>query len=245
MRTPRIFVGTMHSAESEFEECKQKIAQQSCVEVHHCILENLPEYEAHNKLWESWNSVKSDFDLFIKVDADTLIDDSLMFSKIWLEFEKTPRLTGMQIKLHDYFTDGLISGLNCFSPRVVFKPATSRLHADHADTNHDIVFKGKEVIHLTPAGRHCAYPGQKQSFHYGLHRMKKGQVDTIRNVLDAWKRIGGDGRLFALHGAAVALRKNIEHDYGSLSFEQEFDILLETSCNQESIDRMLSVIERV
>ncbi len=223
---PKIFVGTMRSGEEEFEESRKLILQQKDVDVVHFIVDSLPEYEAHNALWETWNDCKWNFEVFIKVDADTLIDDHTKFSQIAAEFAKNPRLTGMQIPLHDYFMDGPILGLNCFTPQVVFIHAKSRLHADHADTNHDIVYRGEAVTHLTPAGRHCAYPNDRQAFHYGLHRMKKNQRDTIVSVYHAWKKSGGNGRLLALHGARTAAISSVDHDYNSSTFDGAFAQLM-------------------
>lgn len=223
---PKIFVGTMHSGEEEFEECRKKILSQIDVDVVHFIIDSLPEYEAHNALWSSWNDCKSNFDLFVKVDADTILDQPTILSSIAQEFRKNTRLTGMQIPLHDYFMDGPILGLNCFSPKVVFKPASSRLHADHADTGHDVVYRNEQVAHLAPAGRHCAYPNDRQAFHYGLHRMKKNQRDTMVKVYKAWKATGGNARLLALYGARAASTNNPEHDYNSHQFESAFTRLM-------------------
>lgn len=242
MKAPRIFVGTMYSEESEFIESSDKISAQKGVVVEHHIIKGMREFEAHNELWSAWGSRKQDFDLFIKVDADTIIDDDLMFSKIFSEFNKNPRLTGMQIPLHDYFTDDLIAGLNCFSPKVVFVPASSKLHADHADRNHDQVMKGQSVSHLTPAGRHCASPSPVQSFHYGLHRMKKNQAETIRKVCNTWQRLGGDGRLFALYGAECAMTQGVDHDYSAASFETAFRNAIQNPYDEARIE---SVIKRL
>lgn len=222
----KIFVGTMHSGEEEFEESRKKILSQQNVDIVHFIIDSLPEYEAHNALWNAWNDCKQSFDLFIKVDADTLIDNPNKFEQIGSEFSKNDRLTGMQIPLHDYFTDDLILGLNCFSPKVVFTPAKSRLHADHADSGHDIVYRNEQVSHLVPAGRHCAYPNDRQSFHYGLHRMKKNQKDNVVKVYRAWKTSGGNGRLLALYGARAAALSNPEHDYNSSGFDASFSKLM-------------------
>jgi hypothetical protein len=240
---PRIFVGTMYSGESEFDDCKRKIREQEDVLIDHLVIQGMLEFDAHNLLWNEWNKAKINYDLFIKVDADTLVDDPTMFSKIWAEFRKNSRLTGIQIPLHDYFTDSLIAGLNCFSPAVVFKPSTSRLHADHADSNHDHTMKGDSVIHLSPAGRHCASPSRRQSFHYGLHRMKKGQRETIRKVVNSWKQKGGEGRLFAMHGAAAALSHPIDHDYNTESFESEFNRIESIFDREDEIRSLLLRLE--
>lgn len=221
---PRIFVGTMFCGESEFSECKRLISLQENVDVKHFLIENMPEYEAHNLLWTTWNNEKSLFDVFIKVDADTLIDDPNMFAKIADEFAQNKRLTGMQIPLHDYFMNGPVFGLNCFSPKVVFTPAPSKLYADRADSGHDITYKHEKVAHLAPAGRHCAYPSDIQSFHFGLHRMKKGQIENIAKVYYAWEQYKDRARLFALHGAMTAASCS-GHDYSNQSFFDAFNSL--------------------
>ncbi len=242
MKIPRIFVGTMYAGEEEFEESRYLVGKQQEVLVDHFFIKNLPEYEAHGELWKTWESAKNDYDLFIKVDADTLIDDPRMFEKIYTHFKSEPRLTGMQIPLFDYFTNGLIAGLNCFSPVVKFRNANSRLHADHADTNHDITMKGDKVSHLAPAGRHCAYPNKRQAFHYGLHRMKKNQVETMRNVFNAWQSLGGEGRLFALYGAECAITQRVDHDYNTESFETAFRSDMQ---NPHDYSRIESMIKRL
>lgn len=219
---PRIFVGTMYSGESEFEDCCIAIKSQKNVNVTQFVIANFPEYEAHNLLWKEWNSRKNDYDIFIKVDADTIIEDKEKFEKIAREFALNSRLTGMQIPLHDYFTDSLILGLNCFSTKVIFQPSNSPLHADHADKGHDIIYRNEQVSHLTPGGLHCKNPGTKQSFHYGVHRMKKRQVETISKVYDAWKKYKDQQRLLVLHGA-ISSFSMVNHDYSSDSFREEFE----------------------
>lgn len=223
----KIFVGTMHSQEAEFEESRKSIFNQKDVEIFHFIVDSLPEYEAHNALWNAWNDAKKSYDIFIKVDADTIVNDPLKFFAISEEFKKNERLTGIQIPLHDYFMNGPVLGLNCFSNKVVFTPAKSRLHADHADSGHDVVYRNEAVAHLAPAGKHCAYPTDRQAFHYGLHRMKKNQRDTIIKVYRAWKELGGTGRLLALYGArAAATNTSIDHDYEAGSFAQVFNQIM-------------------
>lgn len=218
----RVFVGTLHSGESEFDECKRAIAEQVGVDVTHHVISNLPEWEAHNSLWEEWNSRKKDFDVFVKIDADTIIDDPTKLKSIADEFSGNERVTGMQVPLHDYFTDAPILGLNCFSPKVVFTPSKTRLHADHADSGHDIVLRGEAVSHLAPAGRHCSWPHERQAFHYGLHRMKKGQKETVLRMFEVWQRERDHARLVALHGAHAAIAMHSENDYSSEGFESAF-----------------------
>ena len=54
----------------------------------HEIISGLREHEAHNKLWEKWNSVKAKHDLFVKIDADTVLNDEHSLAKIAELFER-------------------------------------------------------------------------------------------------------------------------------------------------------------
>ena len=121
----KIFVGTLYSGESEFEACCKEIEKQIGVEVHQKVFSFLPEYAAHNELWSYWEKVKDNFDLFVKVDADTVLNDNFALLKISQLFNDID-VTGAQILLHDYFTDDLIAGLNVFSKQVIFKPSRRR-----------------------------------------------------------------------------------------------------------------------
>ena len=176
---PKVFVGTMYCGESEFEECCDSINSQIGVKINHIIIKNKNEYDAHNLLWKEWSDSKKDYDIFIKIDADTIILRKTAFLEI-LDLFSNKKVTGVQILLHDYFTDSLIPGLNSFSNKVVFKKSKKRLFADHSDSNHEKVLKEKCVEHLAPIGLHCKKPHDRQSFHYGLHRKLKGQEEVLK-----------------------------------------------------------------
>lgn len=221
---PRIFVGTMASGEAEFDECCAAVWDQQDVEVEHQVVRDLPEAEAHAALWDAWARVKHRHNLFVKVDADTILADRWVLRKVWELFAGNPRVTGAQVLLHDYFTDRLIAGLNFFSPAVVFKKPKSRLLCDRVDMNHDIVLRGEEVAHLAPIGYHCKYPSPRQAFHYGLHRTFKKQSQVIADVAEAWRRDTDEGREWALAGAmSASFWLNRRYDYGNRRFDEAFE----------------------
>lgn len=223
MNPPRIFVGTLECGEAEFDDCCTAIRSQTDVHVVHHVVSNQPEHEAHGRLWNAWTQAKDDFDLFVKVDADTVLCRRTALAEIAHLFSD-PDVTGVQIQLHDYFTDQLISGLNAFSPAVAFRQASSRLFADHADFNHKRVLKGSLVAHLAPIGWHCRNPHPRQAFHFGLHRALKKQQDILGRCARAWLGNRDEPRSWALLGAMAAgwrLRKHF--DYGDARFEQAFE----------------------
>lgn len=222
MPHPRIFVGTLACGEAELADCRQAVASQTGVAVTHVVIENLPELEAHNALWDAWDSHKVSCDLFVKIDADTVLARDTALAEVAALFAD-PEVTGAQILLHDYFTDRLIAGMNAFSPAVVFKRGTDKLYTDRVDSNHKRVLKGEPVAHLAPIGWHCLHPHPRQAFHFGLHRALKKQRDVIQRCAEVWLQQRDEARGWALAGAKAAgwrLRK--EFDYADQRFEKAF-----------------------
>lgn len=203
---PRVFIGTMYSGEGDFEECCKAINSQKDVVITHVVIKDFPEREAHNALWSAWRTHRASSDMFIKVDADTVLASTETASEFWKLMTSNPRITGIQAPLFDYFTDSAINGLNCFSPGVTFNDTTSGLFCDRGvDVDHDIVVSSENVpLTLKPAGFHCYRSTLKQAFHYGLHRMLKGHIGTINSVKTAYKRHCDDLRAMALMGAQCA-----------------------------------------
>jgi hypothetical protein len=239
----RIFVGTLHSGEAEFDECCQMIADQEDVQASQTVISGKRELEAHNALWDAWNAAKDSFDLFVKVDADTVLVDTQALARIADLFAADADVTGAQILLHDYFTDGSIAGLNAFSPAVTFTPARSRLHSDRVDTNHKTVLRGPAVAALEPIGYHCRYPHAIQAFHFGVHRGLKRQHDVLHRVAEAWRQYQDDARGWALAGALTARSPFMRggQDYQSRRLHRRFKRLLaDTDERQRRVNRYVT-----
>jgi len=223
--TPRVFIGTLYCREGDFEESSRLITVQEHVAITHHIIANLPEKDAHNILWNVWNSCKSEYDLFIKVDADTVLRDEFTVSRIWQLFAADPRVTAVQAPLFDYMTNSMINGLNCFSPRVIFNPSRDGLYCDRGvDTGHELVLRqGQLPKELEPAGLHCFHASEKQAFHYGVHRALKNQNDIIERVKIAWTKLADRTRGMALVGAQQVTMGLHTHNYGDPEFERAFE----------------------
>jgi hypothetical protein len=219
MVEPRVFVGTMYCGEGDYSKCLEAIAAQDGVVIKHISISDLPEKDAHNKLWQSWRDVKQDFDMFVKIDADTVLTHRTVLLEFWKMMQKNPRITGIQAPLLDYFTDGHINGLNCFSPKVTFRDSADELFCDRqVDIDHDIVIKSEGVPPpLRPAGFHCYHSSPVQAFHFGLHRALKNQTQVIELVHQAWKRYNDRLRALAFIGATYAPVFNV----GGFNYKDE------------------------
>jgi hypothetical protein len=237
MADTRIFVGTLAAGEAELEACRAAVRAQRGVRVTHHVIEGLPELAAHNALWTAWASHKTEHDLFVKIDADTVLARETALAEIAALFTD-PEVTGAQILLHDYFTDRLIAGLNSFSKDVVFRVGSDRLFADRVDTGHHKVLRGASVAHLAPIGRHSPAPHPRQAFHFGLHRAFKRQTEVLSQCATVWLQHRDTPRSWALAGALSAGWRMRNHfDYADPRFQQAFDALQDTAIRNAKVER--------
>lgn len=202
----------------------------------HAVIENLPELEAHNTLWDAWEAAKAAHDLFVKIDADTVLARPTALAEI-AELFTDEAVTGAQILLHDYFTDQLIAGLNVFSVAVTFRRATDRLWTDRVDAGHRRVLKGDSVRHLAPIGWHCPMPHPGQAFHFGLHRALKQQAAVIARCAEVWLVERDEARAWALAGAMSSQSLRHHFDYGDSHFQEAFQVLARDPERTDRVER--------
>jgi hypothetical protein len=211
------FIGTLFNGEAEFEEHTNAIKTQVNVNYKHHVIKNLSEYKAHQQLFLDWEKNSVNFDFFVKIDADTILNRSNALVEIASLFDD-PQVTAAQIRLLDYFSNSLIPGLNTFSPKVKFRRKAKRLFPDIVDYNHLKVLKVKETQSLEPIGYHCLNPNQRQSFYYGYHRMLKDQHNILKLVANEWIAHQDESRLWALFGAQAAERSMLPKSLFSSNF---------------------------
>ena len=223
----KVFVGTMYSQEGEFDLCCQRVREQSGVQVTHFVVAGYDERTAHNSLWDEWNRQKSSHDLFVKVDADTVLAGHDTLFRVAELFKSNPRVTGMQAPLYDYMTDGQINGLSAFCPAVIFNRSKDGLFCDRGtDSGHDIVLRESDLpAELTPAGFHCTSSTHRQAFHFGLHRALKNQAKVIVKIAQAWMIDRDKTRAYALAGAQSAhrFRHGCDFNYSDPKFVAVFE----------------------
>ncbi len=114
----------------------------------------------------------------IKIDVGTALNRSSALFEIASLFE-SKNGTGVQLKILDYFSKSLISGIDAFNPEVKFKKKVNKLFPNRADFYDKTVLKVKKVSDLEPIAIHCLAPNPKQSFYYGFHRMKRIQKQFL------------------------------------------------------------------
>ena len=176
-----VLVITLFSGEAEIAECKHSVSKQRNSNIKHLLFEGLTEIDAHNQLLETFEKEKNVFDLYVKVDADTIINHDNAFEIVYSKMISNSAAAA-QLYLHDYFTSRNINGLNFYIPTLnQFYKTNDKLFCDRSIRHlskvlYSDVFEKEGII---PVGNHCLFPNDRQSFHYGFHSTLQAN-STIR-----------------------------------------------------------------
>jgi len=167
----RLLVGTLHTIENEFEECITSIKEQRYQNFEHVILKNIPNKEAHDTLYKTFMERADEFDLFIKVDADMVIENKNLFSGIVYKFRKNPLMKDLEIAVYDFFSEQLIWGMHTYRNNVKWQKNEENLFVDSCPVlPEEKIYDDSD---LAPAAIHCKNPSLFQAFHYGVHKALK------------------------------------------------------------------------
>jgi hypothetical protein len=164
------------------------------------------------------------FDLFLKLDADMVLADDGVLSRIATCFADVPELDHLVHGVADWFTDTDIIGVHTFSRRARWRPNPSGLFTDP-----DPEFPGRKIVINHPRPilvHHGADPDPFQAFSFGVHRAMKACQSHLKprdkrpfaarmswNVLNhVWRHYQrcGDHRLgLAVSGADLVIRGHL------------------------------------
>lgn len=210
-------IGMMSSGEQERAASLASLSRQSVTDWDLCEVANLPNKEAHDKLYATFMRRASEYRYFVKLDADMVFRDEQGLAAL-LDLFTVPDRDLVMSEVHDWASDMLTPGLQAFSNRVKWNVNPDQLMVDHAP-----IFPGKGFRVWGPPAPlvvHSPDPSPFQAFRYGLHRILKAvQPDRrekdlrravlhwslLKNIWRAHQRHGDERRLCALLGAESVL----------------------------------------
>jgi len=164
----KLLVGTLYTNENEFEECCRSINEQTYKNYDHFIIRNLPNKEAHIKLFKSFLENGDKYDVLIKVDADMVLVKETLFEGIVQKLIENKWADIYSIAVQDFFSDQLIWGLNAYRNTVRWNLTKESLFVDRPEVPVEKYLSDNNE--LAPAAIHCKNPSPFQAFHYGVHR---------------------------------------------------------------------------
>ena len=169
-KEPTVLVLTMFCGEPQYDRCVESVKNQIGVLCRHVVIENMPNVEAHRKLYELINENIAAYDYFVKLDADMEFSSDQALVKIIDLFSE--EVDHVQISVFDFLTNSDIRGLNVFSNRTYFD--TSKMDKLYVDKLR-IIYPGRrnDEIESYKLVYHCYKPSQEQCFAFGVHRALK------------------------------------------------------------------------
>ncbi len=69
----KILIGILYCIENERDACVKSIEAQTHRDFDYFIVENLPKKEAHHQLYTRFAASATEYDIFVKLDADMVI----------------------------------------------------------------------------------------------------------------------------------------------------------------------------
>jgi len=165
----KIYVGTLYSGENEFDECVAAIQSQTYKNFDHFVFKNLPNKEAHVTLFKSFLSRAEEYDILVKVDADTVLSYDTLFEKVVHKMQQNNWLDVFSIAVHDFFCGQMLNaGFAVYRNTVRWNFEKETMFVDIPEVAQNrYFFDDKE---LAPAAIHCKNPSPYHAFHYGVHR---------------------------------------------------------------------------
>lgn len=167
-KQPRVLVGTLYCGENEFKALEASLQEQTYSHWEHIVYKNLPNKEAHDRLYRTFMEEQDDFDLFLKLDADMVFRTSEGLRRIVDLFWETDELDHLTLAVRDWYSDSLIEGLHTFSDRVRWDTGDESRFVDPSPT----IPGQKRKLWSAPAPvvDHSPDPSPFQSFRFGVHR---------------------------------------------------------------------------
>lgn len=250
----RLLVGILYCGEKEFERCIDSIKNQSFQDFDYFVIENKPNKEAHDLLYQKFMEGASQYNYFLKIDADMVLTRNTFFEEVISEMEGDLSFDDLQIAVQDGFTDALIYGLHVYRNNVTWdiSEGNSMIFVDRIEK---IKRRKNDNSKLAPAAYHADDPHNFHAYHYGIHKAMKilqpGQraldlhsssfhYSNIIRTLNNYKMKQKETLLFALEGFNDVLE--LKMNPGNVDYnDQEVLALFNTkSLTEEAVIRKLN-----
>lgn len=254
MSNTRVLIGTLYCGENEFQAHKRSIEWQTFSNWEHIVFENLPNKVAHDRLYRTFTERSSEYDIFVKLDADMVFSRKSSLSELVSLFQSEPDLDHAILAVHDWASDSLILGLHVFSNRVYWERSAEQLFVDHSPN-----VPGKRLVTYSapaPVADHGPDPSPFQGFHFGVHRaLKVVQNDRSdfrlfrsrmqwKLLTNVWMRFVNtqDRRLgLIIQGADCVVQGGVarrEYDYTNTSLLERFEATYAALSPEELYERL-------
>lgn len=172
----KILIGVLHSHEPQLEDCIRSIENQLySYDYNYFILSGLNKLEAHDALYSKFMAESDNYDLFVKLDADMIIERQDFFQFIYSIFHNDTKLDWLRLLIYDHFLNQNISGLNIYRSSVKWTKNINNYFTDRVMIKATI----RKDLGIDPTTiwiTHCKSASMYQAFNFGFHRGVKSSL---------------------------------------------------------------------
>lgn len=235
----RVLIGTLFAGENELQLCRGSVERQEYRHYKHIVLRNLPNKEAHDRLYRSFMEASEDYDLFVKLDADMVFRDRDALGTLVSLFEENPALDHAVLAVHDWYSGRLIEGLHVFSSNARWRRPDDHLFVDESPE-----IPGQYVRiwdDPAPVVDHAPDPSGLQAFRFGFHRALK-LVQPGRAPL-LWQQFVRQGKQLTGCWRRFIETEDLRRGHALMGAESVLEGSLEPSLYAENHERLQEVYE--
>lgn len=222
VKEPRVLILSLYAGEGQFESCCRMLQSQEYKNWTHTVIRDLPEREAHQRLYQTVMENRDEFDYFMKLDADMVFSRRSALREAIAYLGQRPGLDHVVFAVDDWMTQAPILGIHVFSNRVSWGAAPRALYPD--PDPHRPGWRESVWGDPAPFIIHSPEPSPYQAFQFGIHRAFKAfsrkKLISPMNALVQWRTLkrvwlhftrSGDHRLgLAIFGAELVRRGVLE-----------------------------------
>jgi hypothetical protein len=166
----RLLVLTLSSGESALPVLTEQLASQSFQDFEHQVIRGLPNQAAHNRLYRTIMDRASQFELFLKLDADMTLRSQTSLDEAVRAIEAYPDVRHFAFKVWDFFTDEQTLGVHMFRSGVSWGTVRDDLFVDPDPPNvKQLLWDGTPA----PFVNHGEVVSDFECFAYGVHKFLK------------------------------------------------------------------------
>lgn len=218
--TTRILIGAMECGEGEIEDSKEAAFSQRDVygeidwELSRFVVRDIPECEAHRRIYSEFKTSKNAYNYLLKVDGDMVLRPGALARMV----RALKRQGGdcLLARVRDYFTRADIWGIWLYSQRCDWH--WDRFLPRHGQPDKHL----KDGLSYTKmenaVADHCYKATPLQAFRYGYNRVmrREHQQSHMRALVDHFALTRTPRLRYACLGALTACRKHPEPTHGNL-----------------------------
>lgn len=167
---PRLLILTLSSGEAALPVLTKQLAAQTFKDFEHEVIAGLPNQAAHNRLYRTIMSRASEFELFLKLDADMTLRQDTSLAEAIAAIDRHPGTQHFAFQVWDCFTDEETLGVHVFRSGVSWDDITDDLFVDPDPPDvRQILWQGPPA----PFVNHGEVVSDFECFAFGAHKFLK------------------------------------------------------------------------